>query len=111
MAITPNMANVDGKPIMMVADGSGADPSIVTLPTYAPKIDLRIGHPVLTLFAMDNTVGSVAIYTPDLEQKRVTAPGAGEFSIYTNSIVRLDNGAGNALKVVISYIPFGSQQA
>jgi len=111
MAIVPNMANVDGKPIIMTADGTGADPSVITLPTYAPKIDLRIGHPVLSLFAMDNTVGSVAIYTPALEQARATAPGANEWSIYTSSEIQVDNGGGNALKVIISYIPFGTQQA
>lgn len=111
MAITPNIPNVDDMPIAMVADGTGAVPSVVTLPTYAPKIDLRIGHPVLAVYAMDNTTHDAAIYTPDLEQARAAVPGATEFAIQTNSVIHIGNAAGNALKVIISYIPFGSQQA
>ncbi len=111
MAITPNMANVDGKPIIMTADGTGANPSVITLPQYAPKIDLRIGHPVLAIYAMDNTTGVVITFEPVHEQKRATAPGAGEFSIYTSSEIQATNAVGNALKVIISYIPFGTQQA
>jgi len=111
MAIVPNMANVDGKPILMSADGTAAAPSIVTLPTYAPLIDLRVGHPVLCVWAMDNTVGSVAIYPPALEQARTAVPGATEFAIQSSTVIHIGNAATNALKVLISYIPFGTQQA
>jgi len=111
MAITPNMANVDSEPIMMVAEGTGAVPSIVTLPTHAPLIDLRIGHPVLALYAHDNTAFTTAIYTPNLEQARTAVPGATEFAIQSSTVIHIGNAAGNALKVIISYIGFGTQQA
>jgi len=105
------MVNIDSEPIMMVAEGTGAAPSVVTLPTYAPKIDIRVGHPVLAAYAMDNTLNTAAIYTPDLEQARAGVPGATEFAIQTSSVIHLGNAAGNALKVIISYIGFGTQQA
>jgi len=111
MAITPNMANVDGQPIVMTAEGTGAAPSIITLPTHAPLIDLRIGHPVLCVWAKDNTVGTVAIYPPALEQARTAVPGATEFAIQSSTVIHIGNAAGNALKVIISYIGFGTQQA
>lgn len=111
MAITPNMANVDGKPIVIAANGTGADPSVVTLPTYAPKIDLRIGHPVLAIFAHNNTAFTAAVYKPDDELARGTAaPGTG-YSIIDFDTIHLKDVTANVLKVLICYIPFGSQQA
>lgn len=112
MAITPNMANVDGHPIVMAADGTGAATSIVTLPTYAPKIDIRLGHPVLAIFAHDNTAFTAYAHKPAEEAARGTAvPGAGEWSIISSSVINVDNVGVATLKVLICYIPFGSQQA
>jgi len=112
MAIVPNMANVDGHPIVMAADGTAAATSVVTLPTYAPKIDLRIGHPVLAIFAYDATAKTAYAHKPAEEAARGTAaPAAGEWSIMTSSVINVDNVGVAALKVLISYIGFGTQQA
>lgn len=116
--ITPQLPNVDGEAITVAITytSTNAATETITLPTYMPKIDLRINHPVLNIFLLvteaDASSGSL-VFPPDKEMKRGTAPdSANEWQIATLSTIVVFDDALDADGIAfVTYIPFGVQQA
>ena len=113
--ITPNTPDVNGRPmVMFVASTKGAGAQTVDLPTYAPLIDLRVGHPILSLAAIqyETDVTGSELFDAAHEMARGTAPdSAGEWNIVDSNTVTVYRAADKNFALFISYIPFGSQQA
>lgn len=114
--ITPNVMNVDGMPVVMICafTSTGATRrDTCSLPTYAPKIDIRLAHPIISMMLLHPTSATnKETYTPANEMARGTvADSAGEWDISTISQVGIyHTTAANGI-LVISYIGYGSQEA
>jgi hypothetical protein len=117
--IVPQTPNVDGQVITIwttyTANGAGVRVT-TSLPTYAPKIDTRIGHPVLSMIAISNQAGGAVddreVYTASNEMARGTsADSAGEWDIVDVDTVGHTVAADFDGVLGITYIAFGAQRA
>ena len=113
--ITPNMANYDGHVITVFVDSTAAANAVaVSLATYHPKFDLRIGHPVLCMATYGSETSSATdqAYLPADEMLRAAAPTAGdEWSITDFDTVALWRGADKNFVLGITYWALGGQKA
>jgi hypothetical protein len=90
------------------------------LPTHAPFIDLRIGHPVLSIYSISNEGGGAGtdreVFDAAHEMERgVSADSAGEWDLVDHNTVGIYNAAdaapgGDGL-IAITYIAFGGARA
>ena len=114
-AITVNAPNVDGHVItMFMATTATADATVtLTLPTYAPWIDLRIGHPVLDVSQLTSTtITNNGAGNPEDEMERGTAAdSAPEWAVLTKNTAQREKTADEAGLCAITYIAFGGQKA
>jgi hypothetical protein len=113
--ITVNAPNVDGHVVtMFVATTATGDPTVtLTLPTYAPWIDLRIGHPVLDVSQLTSTtITNSGAGNPEDEMERgVAADSAPEWAVLTKSTVQREKAADEAGVCAITYWAYGVQKA
>ena len=116
--ITPNTPNVDGQVITIACTftSTGATKEdTVTLPTYVPRIDIRVNHPVLSVYyhASDSdTPSNSEILTPSNEMARGTAAdSAGEWRVSDINSIKIYHTADKDGAVFITYIAFGAQEA
>ena len=113
--ITPQLSDVNGQAITVAVavTSTGAGAETCTLPSYMPKIDIRIAHPVLDLMHLvieDDTASSSDVFLPGSEMQRGTAPdSAGEWDIEDASSLKFYSGADKDGILFITYIPFGVQ--
>lgn len=111
------MPNVDGKVVVawvaLTATG-GTKAMTVTLGTYDPNIDIRIGHPVLSgvfITSETDTTGTEA-FLPQNEMARGTAPDStGEWDIEGSGSLQIYQTADQNGFVGFTYIAFGTQMA
>lgn len=117
--ITPRMMDLKGKPITIWCSytAGGATTAITfDLPTYAPKIDIRVGHPVLSMVSVSNEAGGdVAdreIWLPENEMIRGTAgDSTGEWMISDADTIGIYLTADKNGIIGVTYIPYGVQLA
>lgn len=115
--ITPNTPNVDGLPITIFCDftSTGATKrDTCDLPTYAPLVDLRIGHPVISMALITyatNSTGSEAYKTDNEMARGTSADSAGEFDIADHNTIGIYHAANDNGCLAVCYIPFGAQEA
>ena len=113
--ITPNTPNVDGHVItIFVATTATGDATItITLPTYAPNIDIRIGHPVLDVSVLwATTITNNHAGNPEDETERGTLPDtAPTFAIMTNRTIGLEKAANEAGGIAVTYWALGGAKA
>ena len=117
--ITPNMPNYDGEPILVWCSytAGGATTAITfDLPTYAPKIDLRNAHPVLSMMSVSNeaggAVGDREVWLPQNEMARGTAgDSTGEWMISDADTIGIYLTADKNGIIAVTYIPYGVQKA
>jgi hypothetical protein len=119
--ITPNFEYglIDGQAVVSWAayTAAGATTRItIDLPSYAPWIDTRIGHPVLGMVSISDeaatNVTDREIWLPSQEMERGTnADSAGEWEVVDYNTVAVYLAADHNGKIMISYIAFGGQRA
>jgi hypothetical protein len=115
--ITPNAAKVDGQVVTIwcsVTAGGAGNVVTVNLPTYAPKIDTRIGHPILNgMFVTDETnVTGSEVLLPSAEMARGTAPDStGEWQITDIDTITFYQTADQNGFLGLTYIAYGVQNA
>jgi len=114
--VTPTVMNVDGMPIVMVCafTSTGATKrDTCSLPTYAAKFDVRIAHPIISMMLLHPTDTTAdENYTPAKEMARGTvADSSGEWDISDLDTVGIYHETDAVGILVISYMPYGSQEA
>jgi hypothetical protein len=117
--ITPNIEYglLDGQVVTtftsLTATG-GTKEMTVNLATYAPWIDIRIGHPVICAYFLTdetNVTGS-EVFLPSKEMERGTAPDStGEWEVVDHNTIDVYQTADQNGFVAITYIAFGGQRA
>lgn len=114
---TPKVADVDGKVVTVwcsLTSTGAAGVETINLPTYAPKIDIRIGHPILgMMFITDETnVTGTEQFLAANEMARGSAPdSAGEWQITDVDTVTVLQAADQNGFLGITYIAYGGQNA
>lgn len=113
--ITPNVADYTGHVITVFVDSTAAANAVdVSLATYHPYIDLRIGHPVLSMATYGDETSSATDqnYQTSDECERATAPAAGDqWSIKDKDTVTIWRGADKNFLLGITYWAIGGQKA
>lgn len=113
-AITHNAANYDGHVVTVWCDTTAAgQPCTVTLPTHAPWIDLRIGHPILGgAFHSTTAHTNSEPFDATGEMERGVAPdSAVEWAVTAKNTISIYKSNDEAGHVAITYIAFGNQKA
>jgi len=117
--IVANAHNLDGQVVVFAADYTSAGATTVctaTLPTYAPNIDIRIGHPVLSMMSYGNeagaAVGDKEIWLPENEVLRGTSgDSVGEWQISATNTIEIYNTPDKDGFLIITYIAMGGAKA
>jgi len=114
MAGTPvetNTPDVKGDPITIWAAAAGTDPDPISLPADAPKIDLRVENPVLSMIFFDTVADANSeTYNTETQIARGGTPNdAKEWAITDFDTVTIKKTSAEAGFVGITYIPFGVQ--
>ena len=117
--IVANAANLDGQVVTFTCDVTSLGATTATsgdLPTYAPNIDLRIGHPVISVMFIATEAGcsfnSNEIFLPENEMARATAPDStGEFSITDQNTIAIYLTPNFNGLLVVTYIAMGGTKA
>jgi hypothetical protein len=113
--ITPNVADYSGHVITVFVDSTAAAGAVsVDLATYHPPIDLRIGHPVLSMatYGKETSAATDQMYSPADEMERAAAPTAGdEWSITDSNTIALWRGADKNFVLGITYWAYGGAKA
>lgn len=114
---TPRTPDIDGKVITVwcsVTSTGATTVETVNLPTYAPKIDIRFGHPILNMaFVTDETdLTGTELFLPANEMARGTAgDSTGEWQITDQDTVTIYQTADQNGFLGITYIAYGGQLA
>ena len=115
--ITPITPNVNGLPVLIwnsVTSTAATTVHSVDLPSYAPKIDIRIGHPVLAMCFVTNetNVTGTEAFLPQNEMPRGTAPDStGEWEVIDIDTVEIYKTADQDGILFLNYIAYGAQLA
>jgi hypothetical protein len=117
--IVPNFeySLIDGQVVTIWASltSGGATTAVaVNLPTYAPHIDVRIGHPVLSMISIsDNATitGTETFLQADEVERGVSGDSTGEWSITDYNTVDVYNTPNVDSHLMITYIAFGGTRA
>lgn len=112
VVVETNTPNIKGKPITIFVATDTDDPDTISLPADAPKFDLTIENPVLSLIFFNLTASANSeTYELDTQTKRGSTPDtAKEWAIFTFDSIKIKKTAANAGFIGISYIPAGAQQ-
>lgn len=110
-AVETNTPDVKGDPITIWVATDTDDPDTVSLPADAPKIDLRIENPVISMIFLDTTADANSeTYTTETQIARAGTPNdAKEWAITDFDSINIKKTAAEAGFVGITYIPFGVQ--
>jgi len=117
--IVPNFEYglIDGQSILVWCNVTSLGATTATtgsLPTYAPKIDIRIGNPVISnIFISDQTaVTGTEVFIQALETERASAPDStGEWNIEDADTINIYLTADHDGFLGVSYIAFGGTRA
>lgn len=115
--IIPNLQDMDGKIVTFWFEyTSAAAVNTITLPTYAPQIDLDAGCPIISLASIlteaITDISESKAFTPAKECARAAAPDAAEdeWAIQTANTLKVDTSDKNGI-MMITYIAKGGQKA
>ena len=114
MAGTPvetNTPDVKGEPITIWVATDTDDPDTVSLPADAPKIDLRIENPVISIIFFDTDADANSeTYNLATQTARGSTPDtAEEWAILDFDSIKFKKTSAENGFLGITYIPFGVQ--
>lgn len=115
VVITPNTPDLKGKVVSIFADftsGGASQVDDITLPTYAPKIDLTIENPVLNVVLIDTADVANSINSSLSTQTKRAEDGDtdGEWDVSDYETISLYHDADESGHVMVTYIAAGAQQ-
>ena len=104
--------DVKGKRITILVATDTDNPDTVTLPVDAPKIDLTIENPVLSIIFLNTTASANSeVFALAAQTQRASTPDTdGEWAIVDYDSIIIKKTAANAGFLGITYIPVGAVQ-